>query len=352
MALLTISSPHTHGTNSTGKLMLTVMLATIPGIAVTTFFFGPGTLINLVLACGFSVLSEALILVMRKRPVSFFLKDNSALLTGLLLGLALPPFVPWWITLVAAFSGIVFAKQLYGGLGNNPFNPAMIGYALVLVSFPVQMTTNWAESFQMQAGATATAGLSESLSAIFMSGTVDAYTGATPLDAYKHLIESQTASEVLAQNTFNGWLNGGWEWVNLAYLAGGLVLIWRKIITWHIPVSMLLGLSACSLLLGFDSDLYSPLWLHLLSGATMLGAFFIATDPVSASTTPLGKLIYGAGIGVLLYVIRTWGTYPDAVAFAVLLMNFAAPFIDAYTQPRTYGHQKAKRGLTKSEAGK
>lgn len=343
MALLTLSSPHTHGPNSTNKVMLTVILATLPGLAVTTGLFGFGTLINVVLASLTAIASEAIILKIRKRPVGFFLQDNTALLTGVLLGLALPPFAPWWITVIASSFAIVFAKQLYGGLGNNPFNPAMVGYALVLVSFPVQMTTNWALSSQVTGAGFADIG--STLATIFASAPADAFTGATPLDAYKHLIDKQTADVVLQESTFNGWLNGGWEWVNLAYLLGGLFLIWRKIISWHIPAAMLIALSLCSLLLGWDEDMYTPVSLHLLSGATMLGAFFIATDPVSASTTPRGKLIYGAGIGILLYIIRTWGAYPDAVAFAVILMNFAAPFIDAYTQPRTYGHKKAKRGL-------
>ena len=347
MALLTLSSPHTHGPNSTQKVMLMVILATLPGLLVSTALFGFGTLINVVLACATALLSEAAILRLRQRPVGFFLKDNSALLTGVLLGLALPPFAPWWITVIAASFAVVFAKQLYGGLGNNPFNPAMVGYALVLVSFPVQMTTNWALSSQMTGSGFAP--LADTLNAIFASAPVDGYSGATPLDAYKHLIDKQTASVVLQQDTFNGWLNGGWEWVNLAYLLGGVFLIWRRIISWHIPLAMITGLALCSLLFGWDKDMYTPLSLHLLSGATMLGAFFIATDPVSAATTVRGKLIYGAGIGVLLYIIRTWGAYPDAVAFAVILMNFAAPFIDAYTQPRTYGHKKARRGLTEKK---
>ena len=347
MALLTLSSPHTHGPNSTQKVMLMVILATLPGLLVSTALFGFGTLINVVLACATALLSEAAILRLRQRPVGFFLKDNSALLTGVLLGLALPPFAPWWITVIAASFAVVFAKQLYGGLGNNPFNPAMVGYALVLVSFPVQMTTNWALSSQMTGSGFAP--LADTLNAIFASAPVDGYSGATPLDAYKHLIDKQTASVVLQQDTFNGWLNGGWEWVNLAYLLGGVFLIWRRIISWHIPLAMITGLALSSLLFGWDKDMYTPLSLHLLSGATMLGAFFIATDPVSAATTVRGKLIYGAGIGVLLYIIRTWGAYPDAVAFAVILMNFAAPFIDAYTQPRTYGHKKARRGLTEKK---
>lgn len=344
MALLTLSSPHTHGSNSTPRLMLTVTLATIPGLLVLTGLFGWGTLINVVLAALTAIASEALILKLRKRPLGFFLRDNTALLTGVLLGLALPPFTPFWVTIVAVSFAIVFAKQLYGGIGNNPFNPAMVGYALVLVSFPVQMTTTWALSVQMSGQPVLS--FADTLQVIFAGIPVaDGYSGATPLDAYKHLIGTGTADSVRATATFNGWLNGGWEWVNLAFMAGGLFLLWKRIISWHIPVSMLLALSLCSLLFGWDEDMYTPLSLHLLSGATMLGAFFIATDPVSASTTPRGKLIYGAGIGILLYVIRTWGAYPDAVAFAVLLMNFAAPFIDAYTQPRSYGHAKAKRGL-------
>ena len=345
MSLLSLTSPHTHGTNRTGRLMLTVALATLPGLIALTVFFGYGTLINVVLAAVTALACEAAILKLRNYPVGFFLKDNTALVTALLLGLALPPFAPWWVTVVAVSFAIVFAKHLYGGLGNNPFNPAMVGYALVLISFPVQMTTTWALSWQMSGSELMS--FSDTLSVIFAGNTTlaDAYSGATPLDQYKHLIAKQTADAVLAEPTFNGWLNGGWEWVNLAFLAGGVFLLLKRIITWHIPVSLLLALAICALLFGHDPDLNTPLSLHLLSGATMLGAFFIATDPVSASTTPLGKLIYGAGIGIFLYIIRTWGAYPDAIAFAVLLMNFAAPFIDAYTQPRAYGHAKAKRGL-------
>lgn len=347
MALLTISSPHTHNNDSTTKVMLTVALATLPGLFVLTGFFGWGTLINIALASVTALAFEAATLKLRQRPVSFYLKDGSALLTALLLGLALPPFTPYWVTIVAVGFAIVFAKQLYGGLGQNPFNPAMAGYALVLVSFPVQLTTTWALSTQMSGQEVLS--FAETASAIFTGLPVaDAYSGATPLDVYKNLISSGTTDSAANQNTFNGWLNGGWEWANLAFLAGGLFLLYKRIITWHIPVSMLIALSLCSLIIGWDQDLYTPLSLHLLSGATMLGAFYIATDPASASTTPRGKIIYGAGVGVLLYVIRTWGTYPDAVAFAVLLMNFAAPLIDSWTQPRTYGHKKAKRGLPKA----
>lgn len=351
MALMTITSPHAHGRNSTSRLMLTVSLATIPGLLVMTAFFGWGTLINIVLSVVTCLATEALILKARKRPITFILSDNTALLTGVLLGLALPPLGPWWITVLASAFSICFAKQMYGGLGNNPFNPAMVGYALVLISFPVEMTTTWAASFQHAATPLDVTALADNfastLSAIFGSSqpAIDALSGATPLDVYKNMIANKTSSQVLEDPVFGGWINGGWEWMNLAFLAGGLYLIWKKIISWHIPLSILIALALCSAILGWDDDMYTPTSLHLLSGATMLGAFFIATDPVSASTTPLGKIIYGAGIGILTYIIRTWGAYPDAIAFAVLLMNFAAPFIDAYTQPRTYGHKKAKRGL-------
>lgn len=349
MALLNISSPHVHSQNSTQKIMQKVMLATVPGLILLTMFFGWGSLINIILAGLTAMACEAAILTLRGRPVVPYLKDYSALLTALLLGLALPPFTPFWVTLSATAFAIVIAKQLYGGLGQNPFNPAMAGYALVLVSFPVQMTTTWALSFQMSGHELLP--FTDTLAVIFTGAPIaDGFSGATPLDAYKNLISTGLANTVLATPTFNGWLNGGWEWVNIAFLVGGGWLIWQRIITWHIPVALLVALSLCSLVLGFDEDLYTPLHLHLFSGATMLGAFFIATDPVSAAGTPRGKLIYGVLIGVLIYVIRTWGSYPDAVAFAVLLMNFAAPFIDAYTQPRTFGHAKAKRGLPKKDS--
>lgn len=340
---ITLSSPHVHGRNKTSVFMLKVILATLPGLGVQTLLFGYGNLINTLLAVLFCLGLEALVLKARQRPLGFFLRDYSALLTAVLLGLALPPFTPFWVTLVACFFAIVIAKQLYGGLGQNPFNPAMVGYALVLVSFPVQMSTTWALSTQVTGHEVLP--FLDTLRVIFMGAPIaDGFSGATPLDAYKHLIGSATADVIRQNPSFEGF-NGSVLWVNLAFLAGGLYLLWTRIISWHIPVAMLLGLSLCSLLFGFDEDLYTPLSLHLLSGATMLGAFFIATDPVTASTTPLGKLIYGAGIGILLYVIRTWGTYPDAVAFAVLLMNFAASFIDAFTQPKSYGHAQAKRGL-------
>lgn len=347
MAFLRVTSPHLLAPRPLAAVMQWVLLGTLPGLLALLWFFGWGVLINIMLATLLAVAAEAAVLKLRKRPVGFYLRDYTAVVTAVLLALALPPFAPWWVTAVAVLFAIIIAKHLYGGLGNNPFNPAMVGYALVLVSFPVAMTTHWAAPFPLQQGP----GFLATLEYIFTgSTTIDAYTMATPLDVYKHQIAIATAEEVIANPVFGEHAALGWEWVNLGFLVGGIILIWQKIINWHIPVSMLAGLTACSLIFGWDEDLYTPLHIHLFSGATMLGAFFIATDPVSAATSPLGRLWYGAGIGIILYIIRTWGSYPDAVAFAVLLMNFAAPFIDYYTQPRAYGHASAKRGITKPES--
>lgn len=341
MAFLRLSSPHAHGPQRTSRVMLWVILATLPGLLAQTLCFGWGNLVNTVFCVAVALLTEGMILMLRKRPVAFFLKDNTAAVTGLLLGLSLPPFAPWWVSVVAVVVAILLAKQLYGGLGSNPFNPAMVGYALVLVSFPVAMTTNWASPTGLSAD---TPGLLHTIALNFTGAEpVDGYTMATPLDVYKHDIKTQLSGQVLQNPAFGDFVSKGWEWVNLGFLAGGLLLIALRLITWHIPVSMLAALSVMSLAFGWDPDQYAPLTIHLLSGATMLGAFFIATDPVTAATSRKGKLVYGAGIGILLYIIRSWGSYPDAVAFAVLLMNFAVPFIDYYTQPRTYGHQKARR---------
>lgn len=351
MKLLNISSPHATRPLSTADVMRTVILALIPGIFALTYFFGPGHLIQIAIAGITAVGCEALVLKLRKRPIGFYLKDYSALLTAVLLALSLPPYAPYWVTIIASAFSIIVAKHLYGGLGQNPFNPAMVGFALVLVSFPLPMTISWSAPSELLSNSIS---IGDAFTAIFSSReAIDAFTMATPLDEYKHQVAISTADEIFANPLFKGAEQSNillaWQWVSLGFLLGGLFLIWKKIFTWHIPASLLVALLLCSSILGWDNDSYVPLTLHMLGGATILGAFFIATDPVSASTTHLGKIIYGAGIGILIYVIRTWGAYPDAVAFAVLLMNFAAPFIDQYTQPRTYGHKKAVRGLAKND---
>ena len=338
MTPLVVSSPHAHGPASTTRVMTQVMLATIPGALALVWFFGAGVILNVLLACTGAAAAEALMLALRGRPVVRSLTDGSAVLTGLLLALALPPVLPAWLPLLGASFAIVFGKHLYGGIGQNPFNPAMLGYVVLLVSFPLEMTT-WAP-------AGGGASLTEALATSFGGGVVpDAFSGPTPLDDFKHRA-GLTVQEWKASSSAAGTLAGaGWEWVNLAFAAGGLWMLRQRLFTWHAPVAMLAALSVLALLFwdgGSSASRGSPV-LHLLSGATMFGAFFIVTDPVSCATSTRGKLVFGAGVGVLLYVIRAWGNYPDAIAFAVLLMNLAAPFIDHYTRPRVYGHGTKRR---------
>ncbi|PPC76292.1 electron transport complex subunit RsxD [Pokkaliibacter plantistimulans] len=338
------SSPFTHKPISTSQVMQTVLLATLPGLATLTWFFGWGSLIQLVIASVTALVCEAAIMKLRKRPVSFYLKDASALVTAWLLALSLPGYAPWWLTVLGTAFAIIFAKQLYGGMGYNPFNPAMIGYALLLIALPVPMT-QWAAS----ANLTTPPSFAEGLHLIFQGSLAlpDAITSATPLDVIRHK-GSLTNEEVWQHNADLNSAWPTWIWLSLSWVLGGLYMLYRRVITWHIPVSLLAALLIISGLFyaGDTSNFSSPIF-HLMAGATMFGAFFIATDPVTAATSNNGKLIYGAGIGILLYVIRTWGNYPDAMAFGVLLMNLAAPFLDYYTQPRTYGHKKARRGLPK-----
>ncbi len=343
MALPRITSPHATGNNRTQQVMLQVLLALLPGVLALTWLFGIGTLINLLWASLLALGFEAAILAIRKRPIVFYLRDCSALVTALLLAVALPPYTPWWLTAVAVGFAILFGKQLYGGLGQNPFNPAMLGYVVVLISFPLHMT-RWPapHSVELLAGIQQIFGLAQ---------LPDGWSQATALDVLK-INKSLTMDELWVKNQAFGSLGGNAvEWVNGAFLLGGLYLLQKKLISWHAPVGMLGALALMSLVFwngsGSDSN-GSPLF-HLLTGASMLGAFFIVTDPVSGATSNLGRIIFGAGVGIFVYIIRTWGGYPDGVAFAVLLMNLAAPTIDYYSRPRSYGHRKAERGFKLGE---
>ena len=347
MALIRQTSPHTLGKNKTSHIMRLVLIALIPALAAQVWFFGWGVIINLIWCSLVALGSEALILALRKRPLSFYLKDNSALVTAWLLAMALPPGSPWWLSLIGVSFAIIFGKQLYGGMGYNPFNPAMLGYVLLLVSFPLEMSSWFAPH---GAGLTA-ASMGDSLTSIIGGVSVDAWTMATPLDVVRENT-SLTMTELWKTSPqLSGMTGLGWLWVNLGFLAGGLFLLKEKVFTWHAPVAMLTALTVMSLVFwngtGSASN-GSPIF-HLLSGASMMGAFFIVTDPVSGATSNKGRLIFGCGVGVITYIIRVWGGYPDGVAFATLLMNMAAPAIDYWTQPRTYGHRKANRGMAKSE---
>lgn len=323
-----------------GAVMRQVLYALIPGTLAYTWFFGAGVLINIALASTVVLLSEAAILRLRGKPVGLFLSDYSAVVTAVLLALALPPLAPWWMTTVGAAFAIVIAKHLYGGLGFNPFNPAMVGYVVLLISFPRDMT-QWLTPQMLSAH---TLSFPETLNVIFSGRlpdgiTLDALTSATPLDSVKtQLGLSKTLSEILTTPQFGDFGGRGWEWIANWYALGGLWLLYRRVIAWQIPVGMLGALLGIALIFYVsDPDTHASPLFHLFSGAAMLGAFFIATDPVTASSTPRGRLIYGIGIGLLVYVIRSFGGYPDGVAFAVLLMNMAAPMIDYYTPPRVFG---------------
>ena len=323
---MVVTSPHAHGPLSTAQVMRTVLLAAVPGVIALSYYFGPGVLLNIAIGGATALACEALALRLRRRPVLPFLSDYSALVTSTLLCIALPPIAPWWIVVLGVSFSILIAKHLYGGLGYNPFNPAMVGYVVLLISFPVQMT-QWAAPLT----------LAETSGGSWFA--IDGVTMATPLDLLRQN-ETEALVDLYAANPQFGVVGGvGWEVVNLAFLLGGLWMIYKKVFTWHAPVAMLLALAASSAIFyagGGPTSGGSPLF-HLFSGAAMFGAFFIVTDPVSSAVSNRGRLVFGALIGVLVYTIRVRGQYPDAVAFAVLIANFAAPFIDNYTQPRVYG---------------
>ena len=301
-----------------------VLLATIPGVVTLCLFYGWGVLINLLLAGGCALMVDAGVHRLRGRRAT----DLSSLVSAMLLALALPPYCPWWLCVAAVASGLLLGKHLYGG-NRNPFNPAMVGYALMLVAFPQPMT-HWpaAHGLDLLAGLQQVFGLH--------SHAPDAWAQATVLDALR-INKSLTIDELFASNSaFGQWGGRGNEWVNLAYLAGGLLLLRQRVFSWHAPVGMLGSLFVISLLCwngsGSDSN-GSPLF-HLLTGATLLGAFFIVTEPVSGAKSPKARLLFGAGVGVLTYLIRTWGGYPDGVAFAVLLMNLGVPALERLVAPK------------------
>ncbi len=319
--------------------MREVSLALLPAAVGLWWWFGWGVLTNIILAAAFALASEALILRLRKRPLGPALGDGSALLTALLLALAMPPMSPWWLLLIGCGFAIIFGKQLFGGLGYNPFNPAMVGYVVLLISFPLEMSS-WLSARGM---AELQLGLGDTLAQVFGTAAplLDSISGATPLDTLKtELGLGRPLGEITTSGAPFGQLGGlGWEVVAGLYLLGGLWLIWRRIISWQVPVGMLATLALLATVFhAIDPERYAGALFHLFSGAAMLGAFFIATDPVSGASSPRGRLIFGIGAGFLVFVIRTWGGYPDGVAFAVLLMNMTAPTIDYYTQPRVFGH--------------
>ncbi|MBT8136726.1 MAG: RnfABCDGE type electron transport complex subunit D [Gammaproteobacteria bacterium] len=332
-------APHIISARPVPQVMREVLYALIPAVVVYTWYFGAGLIVNVAIACAVALASEAAILRLRRRDVRLYLSDYSAVVTAALLAFALPSLTPWYVTVTGTLFAIVFAKHLYGGLGFNPFNPAMAGYVLLLIAFPTEMADLWIAP----RGAGDGLSVGQTLAAIFASTPPaagwDAITSATPLDQVQSdLSRAMTMSEINANPTMHGSIVGAWLWINLAVAAGGIYMLARGIIRWHIPLAVIAGLALMATLFYLaDADRNpSPLF-HLTTGATMLGAFFIATDPVSAATSLRGRLIYGFGIGVIAYIIRTWAAYPDGIAFAVLIMNVAVPAIDYFTIPKPYG---------------
>lgn len=324
---------------SVRRVMTQVLAALLPAIAAYVWVFGPVILLQLALASIAALVCEAAMLALRGKPLALFLGDGSAVLTAWLIALAFPPLAPWWLTVVGVFFAIVVAKHLYGGLGQNPFNPAMIGFAVCIVSFPALMSQWPPVDLQL--------GFAEQAAIIFGAlPRVDAIAGATPLDALKTALklgEGELSVHAIRADTrvFGQFGGQGWEWVAAGYLLGGLWLWQRRVISWHAPFAFLGAIALLSgLLWAWQPEQFAAPLFHLFSGGTLLGAFFIVTDPVSGSTTPRGKLIFGAAAGLLAYLIRVFGGYPDGVAFAVLLLNLCVPLIDMFTQPPIFGMKR------------
>jgi electron transport complex protein RnfD len=327
------------------SMMLHVLIALIPAALAHVWYFGPGFIFNLIIATLFCVGGEALMMRVRRRSPMAALSDYSVLITAALLAFALPSLTPWWVTATGALFGVVVAKHLYGGIGFNVFNPAMAGYVVILVAFPMQLNLWVAPSMGdidyidltilQTLIYTLTGSLPETLD-------FDAISRATPLDAMKSgLRNMQTYAEVRTLSIMGDFGGRGWEWISNFVAIGGVWLLIKKVIRWQIPAGVLVGLLLpAAIMYMVDSSSHASPGFHLFAGSTMLCAFFVATDPVSAATSPKGRFVYGLGIGLLIFAIRQWGAYADGVAFAVLIMNMATPAIDYITRPHIVGHPR------------
>ncbi len=301
--------------------MRELLVALIPGIVAFCYFWGWGVVANIVVAVTTAVVSEAVILKIRGIAVAPILEDYSAIVTAVLLALALPPYLPWWVVVIASASAIIIAKQLYGGLGNNLFNPAMVGYAIAMIAYPLHLTV-WPSDVLMVARFDWAQAIDYSVNA-GSEPYIATLTGATPLDLWR---------------TDNSWQPRAdpsmihWNVINICFLVGGLWLLLRRLIHWHTPLAVLFTLLIAALLFPGGLSPLSSLWLHLGCGATMLGAFYIATDPVTSPRHPYMKILFGIGIGALTFIIRYSGSYADGFAFAILLMNLFVPLMNRYAK--------------------
>lgn len=319
------SSPHIRSSEDIPWIMQQVIYALLPGAFIGVYFFGMPAVKVVIVSIVSCVAVEALWQRMSRRRIT--VNDWSAALTGLLLAMNLPAGLPWWMIVIGAAVAIIFGKQVYGGLGNNPFNPALVARVLLLISFPVAMTT-WPKPRS------------------FFSGPTDAVTGATPLGALKTAIfEHHTiaaAPHLNLMDPFLGNIGGSLGEISaLALILGGIYLIARKIITWQTPVSYLGSVALFTgILWKINPHIYAIPAFHLLTGGLMLGAFFMATDYVTSPITNNGKVVFGIGCGIITVIIRIWGGYPEGVAFSILIMNALVPLINRATRPRKFGAER------------
>ncbi len=313
-------APHMHSPYSTQSLMRDVILALIPALLVSVVVYGLSVLYVTAIAVASCVVVEFLIqkYLVKGNPT---IGNLSAVVTGLLLAFNLPANIPWWIIVIGSVVAIGVAKMTFGGLGHNPFNPALVGRVFLLIAYPVQMTS-FPEIEPV------------------VGGIVDTFSGATPLAAIKS--GAMSVADANLMTMFGGFNSGSMgELSAAALLLGGLYMLWRRVITWHIPVAVLGSMAAfafiVALMQGGGAELYALPLFHLLAGGAMLGAIFMATDYVTSPMTPKGMIIYGVGIGVITMVIRLWGAYPEGMSFAILLMNAVTPLINKYVKPRRFG---------------
>ena len=304
--------PHLLDADTVPRIMYQVILALLPGALVGVYVFGMAALNVILLCVATCVATEWAIQRLSGRPVT--VADGSAALTGLLLAMTLPPGVPWWISVIGGLTAMILGKHVYGGLGYNPFNPALVARVVLLISFPLQLTT-WP-----------------------VPGGTDGVTAATPLGIL-HDEGLHKLADFRLMDTVVGFVGGSLgETSALALLLGGAYLLYRRIITWHIPASFIGTVFAFSGIMHLVNPAeYASPWFHVLSGGLLLGAFFMATDMVTSPVTPRGQLIFGIGCGLLTIVIRLWGGYPEGVSFAIVIMNATVPILDKYITPRTYG---------------
>jgi len=346
-----VSSPHIHSGSTTATMMLQVMLALLPATLVSVWLFGWLALLQITTCMAACLGFEWLLLRIMQRSLAP-LFDGSAALTGLFLALVLPAAAPWWVSMVGALAAISLGKQLYGGLGYNPFNPALAARVILLVSFPLQMTT-WLTPLPLAGGADFTDLVTAA--ALFFGGfsaaglSFDAVTMATPLGHVKTALHSGiSVPDALASYHYSlldallGREGGSLgETSAVGLLIGGIYLMRRRLISWHIPLTFLgtvALMAAISHLI--DPNRFAPAEFHLLAGGLMLCAFFMATDPVTSPVTPRGQLLFGIGCGLLTWIIRNFGSYPEGAMFAVILMNCVVPLLDRHFRPRVYGHSR------------